>query len=177
MRALIVYESMYGNTHAVAEQIAEGLRSHFEVDVVPVEGATPERVATANLLVVGGPTHVHSLPSSRTRVAAKEAAGKPGSGLVFEPDAESEGLREWLHDLAAVKNVGAAAFDTRIDGPALMTGRASRGIGRRLTHHGYDLVADPVSFLVDKHNHLVAGEADRASAWAKELAASLAVNP
>ena len=177
MRVLIVYESMYGNTRVVADQIAEGLRSHFETDVVPVERATPELVAAAQLLVVGGPTHVHSLPSARTRTAAKTAADKPGSDLVLEPDAESEGLREWFEGLPRVKNVGAAAFDTRIDGPAIVTGRASKGIGRRLTHRGYDLVADPESFLVDKQTHLVEGEADRALAWAKELAASLAANP
>jgi flavodoxin len=27
MRALIIYESMFGNTHAVADAIAEGLRT------------------------------------------------------------------------------------------------------------------------------------------------------
>jgi len=177
MKALIVYESMYGNTHVVADQIAEGLRSHCEVEVVPVGASTPERVAAAHLLVVGGPTHVHSLPSERTRTMAKEASEKPGSDLVLEPDEESEGLREWFERLAHVENTSAAAFDTRIDGPALFTGRASKGIGRRLTHRGYDLVADPESFLVDKKSHLVEGEADRALAWAKELAASLAANP
>lgn len=108
---------------------------------------------------------------------AKEASEKPGSDLVLEPDEESEGLREWFERLAHVENTSAAAFDTRIDGPALFTGRASKGIGRRLTHRGYDLVADPESFLVDKKSHLVEGEADRALAWAKELAASLAANP
>jgi hypothetical protein len=177
MRALIVYESMYGNTHVVADHIADGLRSHFETEVVPVEQATPERMRDAQLVVVGGPTHVHSLSSEKTREAAMEAAHKPDADVALDPDAEGEGLREWFHHVAEVTNAGAAAFDTRIDAPSWITGRASKGIGRRLTHLGYDLVADPESFLVDKENHLLPGEAERAVAWGAALALSLAANP
>ena len=36
MRALVVYESMYGNTRAVAGDIADGLRADYEVTVLPV---------------------------------------------------------------------------------------------------------------------------------------------
>jgi hypothetical protein len=177
MRALIVYESMYGNTHVVANHIADGLRPQFEVDVVSVEEATPERIADADLLVVGGPTHVHGMSSEKSRKAAKDSLSKPGTGLRLDADAESEGLRDWFHGLAHVENRGAAAFDTRIDASPLLTGRASRGIEKRLTRLGYDLVADPESFLVDKTSHLLPGEAERAAEWAAELAASLAANP
>lgn len=31
MRALVVYESMYGNTHVIASDIAIGLRGTYEV--------------------------------------------------------------------------------------------------------------------------------------------------
>jgi len=177
MRALIVYESMYGNTHVIAEHLAEGLRSHYDVEVVAVDAATPDRVAMADLLVVGGPTHVHSMSSEKSRTAAKDAAAKTGSGLQLDPDAEGDGLRDWFLELAVVENKGAAAFDTRIDASPLLTGRASRGIEKRLTKLGYDLVADPESFLVDKQNHLIEGEANRATQWAKELTESLAANP
>ena len=176
MRALIVYESMYGNTHVVANHIAEGLRSQYEVDVVPVEGATPERVAAADLLVVGGPTHAHGMSSEKSRRAAKESVAKTPQ-VRLDPDAEGEGLRDWFHELAPVENRGAAAFDTRIDAAPLLTGRASRGIEKRLTKIGYDLVADPESFLVDKQSHLLPGEAERAVRWGAELAESLAANP
>ncbi len=177
MRALIVYESMYGNTHVVANHIGEGLRSHFEVEVVPVEDATAERVCAADLLVVGGPTHVHGMSSEKSRKAARDALAKPGNDLTLDPDAEGEGLRDWFHAVPEVESAGAAAFDTRIDAPALVTGRASRGIEKRLVKLGYDLVADPESFLVDKQNNLLPGEADRAVRWAAELAESLAANP
>ena len=41
MRAVIIYESMYGNTHTIAEAIARGLEPGNEVAVVPVAGAAP----------------------------------------------------------------------------------------------------------------------------------------
>jgi hypothetical protein len=91
--------------------------------------------------------------------------------LVLEPDALGPGLRELLDRLAVDRDRPAAAFDTRIDAPAAFTGRASRGIARRLKGRGYRLAADPQSFLVDKHNHLLAGEAERAEAWGRALGA------
>ena len=67
MRALVVYESMYGNTHVVASNIADGLRATHEVTLVPVAEATEDLVAEADLLVVGGPTHMHGLSSPASR--------------------------------------------------------------------------------------------------------------
>src|SRR5690348_2433831 len=98
MKAVVVYESMYGNTHLVADAIAEGLRTGPEddVSVVPVEAADGAALAEADLVVVGGPTHAHGMTWPSTRKAAAEAAEKPGSGLEMEPDAEGEGLREWF---------------------------------------------------------------------------------
>lgn len=164
MRAVLVYESMYGNTRAVATDIAAGLRATHEVTLVPVARATPELVASADLLVVGGPTHVHGLSTATSRRSAAEAAGKDGSGLAMDPDARGPGLRSWLKGLDAV-DVPAVAFDTRVGGLAALTGRASRGIARLLIRRGCRLVAEPESFLVSKHNTLLDGEAARASSW------------
>ncbi len=169
MHALVVYESMYGNTHTIAGAIGAGLEAAFEVDVVPVGEATPERVAGADLLVVGGPTHVHTLSSERSRQAARDATDAP----TLDPDAEGVGLRDWFDDVSS-SGARAAAFDTRIDGPAVLTGRASKGIARRLRHRGFTVVAEPESFLVTKQNRLVDGEADRARTWGATLAAQVA---
>jgi hypothetical protein len=160
MKARVVYESMYGNTHEIAARIGEGLRSTYDdLEVVAVADATPSTLSGCELLVVGGPTHVHGMTSRRTRDAARQALTK-SPDLVFEPRSTSDGLREWFEGL---EGGGAAiAFDTRLTGPACFTGRASKGIARRLRRHGYDVIAPPVSFLVDKHNHLVEGEAARA---------------
>jgi flavodoxin-like protein len=171
MRALVIYESMYGNTHQIAEAISAGLAGAFDVAVVPVAEADQAALAGADLVVVGGPTHVHGMARPSTRQAAEKAASEPGGGVTLEPDALKTGLREWLDSLGKSKvHARAAAFDTRIAAPAALTGRASKAVGKALRHHGYDLVAEPESFLVTKENQLVAGEIDRARQWGAKLA-------
>ena len=169
MRALVVYESMFGNTHTVAEGIAAGLRSEGEVRVVPVSEASEDALSWADLVIVGGPTHVHGMTRPTTRKSATETALKPDSGLTLDPDAGGAGLREWFASLGKLTRKPAAAFDTRVDGPELITGQASGGIARELSHHGFTLVAKHESFRVDRHNELVAGEADRAIRWGASL--------
>ncbi len=156
MRALVVYESMYGNTHVVAGNVADGLR------------ATGDLVAGADLLVVGGPTHMHGLSSAATRRMAAQAAAKQASGLSLDPDAGGPGLRDWLRGIGGGPAL-AAAFDTRINGVAAFTGHAGRGIGRLLRRHGYRLIAAPESFLVGQRNTLLDGEASRARRWGAAL--------
>jgi hypothetical protein len=169
MRALIVYESMYGNTHAVAESVAQGFRPEDDVRVVPVSGATRDLVDWADLLVVGGPTHAHSLSREVTRRTAREAAAKAGSHLTMDPSAGGPGVRDWFHGVGALGGKDAAAFDTRLDGPAMFTGRASRAIGRRLQQRGATVIEEAESFLIDRDNQLLAGESERAVRWGETL--------
>jgi len=78
MRAMVLYESMFGNTASVACAIAAGLRGEYEVDVRPVNGgppAPPDSVE-ADLLVIGAPTHAHGLPSGMSRKALEGAAAR-----------------------------------------------------------------------------------------------------
>jgi hypothetical protein len=164
MRALVVYESMYGNTRAVAASIAAGLRATHEVTLVPVNRATTELVAGAGLIVAGCPTHLHGMPTAGSRRTAAETARKPGSGLNLDPDADGPGLHAWLDGLAA-QNVLAASFDTRVSGIAVLTGRASRSIARLLGRRGARLLVPPESFLVSKEGALLEGETARARAW------------
>jgi hypothetical protein len=174
MRALVVYESMYGNTHVVASNIADGLRATHEVTLVPVAEATGELVAAADLLVVGGPTHMHGLSSASSRQMAAKAAAKPDSGLSLDPDAEGPGLRDWLSGLGD-RHALAAAFDTRFNGLPFLTGHASRGIGKLLKRHGYRLVAAPESFLIGQGNTLLDGESSRARRWGDALGAAATI--
>jgi Flavodoxin domain len=171
MRALVVYESMYGNTHVVASNIADGLRGTYEVTLVPVAAATPDLVAGADLLVVGAPTHMHGLSTASSRQQARKAAANPESGLTLDPDAGGLALRDWLSGLAGGHGL-AAAFDTRLAGAPVLTGRASRGISRLLRRPGYRLIVPPESFVVTKLNTLVDGEPSRARRWGKALAAA-----
>ena len=175
MRAVVVYESMYGNTHMVAEAIGAGLSTVFDVNVVPVAQASLEVLADADLVVVGGPTHAHGMSRPSTRKAAVEAANKPVGGLTVEPDALGPGLRDWFGSLGRYP-VKAAAFDTRVHGPAALTGRASKGVARLLREHGFDVAAEPESFLVTKQDRLEPQETARAREWGTRLAAGIAPN-
>jgi len=177
MRAVVVYESMFGNTRGIAEAIGTGLVQDVEgcvVSVVRVAEADEALIKEADLLVVGGPTHAHGMSRALTRQGAAKTAEQAESGVRLEPDALAAGLREWLSSLGR-SDVGAmaAAFDTRMPGPAALTGRASKAIGRELRHHGYKLVADPESFIVTKQNTLEPGEEDRARSWGAGLAEAL----
>ena len=172
MRAVVIYESMYGNTRQIAEAIGSGLSGAFDVTVVPVSHADPQTLADAGLVVAGGPTHVHGMSRASTRRSAVEAAGKPESGLKTEPGAAGTGLREWLGVLGRYQ-AKAAAFDTRMQGSALLTGRSSRQVARLLRAHGFDVAAPPESFLVTRQNALVPDEPERAREWATKLAESI----
>ena len=171
MQALVVYESMYGNTRVIAGNIADGLRVDNEVTVVPVAGATAELVAGADLLVAGAPTHMHGLPSAASRRQAARTAAKAGGGLRLDPDADGPGMQDWLRDLGHRDGL-AAVFDTRVNGFAVFTGRASRRMARLLKRHGYQLVAAPQSFLVCSHGTLLDGEASWARRWGMTLGAA-----
>jgi Flavodoxin len=174
MRAMVIYESMYGNTHAIADAIARGLAPEIEVTVVPVAEATRELLDGADLVVAGGPTHVHGMSGTRSRQAAVEAAHKDDSGLTLEPHAQGPGLRDWFGTIGQLHGCS-AAFDTRIDGPAMLTGHASKAIAKLLDRHGLTEIAPAQSFLVTKDSHLRPGEEDRAEQWGSELAAKLPV--
>lgn len=171
MRSLVVYESMYGNTHLMATAIAEGLSEGGQVGVIPLYQFVSGNFADVDLVVVGGPTHAHGLSRARTRKAAANAAGRPERALTLEAHATDRGLREWFTS-DGIGHVPAhgAAFDTRVDMASALTGRAARGIAKRLRHHGCKQVTEPESFLVDKNNHLLEGEEDRGRRWGSGLA-------
>jgi len=168
MKAVVIYESMYGNTHLIANAIAEGLRKHGDAIVVPVHEANAMLVGTADLLVVGGPTHAHGMSHANTRKGAAAAAEKPGSHLVMDADAVGIGLRQWFATIGDLPTQ-AAAFDTRFDLPAALTGRASKSIARKLHQRRATLISAPQSFFVSKDNHLDPNEEDRARTWGDRL--------
>jgi hypothetical protein len=149
------------------------------VAVLPVHEAV-SHTERLDLLVVGGPTHAHGLATTRSRSAAVHTV-EDHDAYDVEPDAAEEpGLRSWLADIAPGAGRHAAAFDTRLDKPKLLTGTAAHGIARRLRRHGFDVIATE-SFLVEgSEGPLEAGELERARAWgaklARELGAEFTVN-
>jgi hypothetical protein len=171
MRAIVVYESMFGNTHVVAERIAEGIGTVMETSVMSLHEAPADVIDDADLVVVGGPTHVHGMSNRRSREGAVDMAAEDDE-LELDPDALGDGLRDWFDTLADDVGGGrlAAAFDTRFHATTLLTGQASKGIAKRLRAHGFRLALDHESFFVDKSNHLEPHEAERASEWGRRVA-------
>lgn len=163
-RALVIFESMFGNTRTIAEAVAEGLSSRFATELTEVSLA-PVRVAgDLSLLVVGGPTHAFGL----TRTGTRQDAAKQADGPLVSPHT---GLREWLQAVEeAPSPVAAAAFDTRIDQPRV-PGSAARGAERRLRRLGFRIVAPAESFYVTgTKGPLLQGESERARRWSAEMA-------
>lgn len=158
MRVVIVYESLFGNTRQVAEAISDGVRESrpdAEIDCLTVEEANAERVGAADLLVVGGPTHMRGMTSGLTRKMGLQAEQKESEGDQEKPrhepeeGAEGPGVRDWFHGLSKTRNgARAAAFDTRADfrlvsGAARHSAQAAQsrlptdGRTRRLHHRGH----------------------------------------
>ena len=92
MTAMVVYESMFGNTRQIAEAIGDGLAKYTEVRVEPVSNVVDP---AAELVVIGAPTHAHSLPRAGTREDAAKWADDPEKHLALEPEAAQPGVREW----------------------------------------------------------------------------------
>lgn len=171
MNAMIVYESMYGNTRAIAEAIADGLGDGARVCPLR-EAALPDDL---QLLVVGGPTQIHGMTTAFSRRLAINAGLKEGH-VEVDPDAvDAPGLRRWLRDLPEAHGCRAAAFDTRMGGAPDKTGSAARGIARRLDGRGYR-VEWTESFIVSGGDGPLAdGELERAREWGAKMRRSLRV--
>jgi hypothetical protein len=157
--ALVVYESMFGNTRDVAEAVADGLRSSGRWEVLAREvGHAPTTLAGFDRLIVGAPTHALTLSGTRSRADAGRQADRP---LV----SDGIGVREWIErlDVADGRTV-VATFDTRIRKP-LLFGSAARAARRRLRGRGLRC-DEAVSFWVrDIRGPLADGEVERAGAW------------
>lgn len=166
MHALVVIESMFGNTREVGRAVAGGLSGVADVEVVDVADAPDRLPAGTDLLVVGAPTHAFSLSRPSTRADARRQAGDPEP----EDGTAERGAREWLDALTGTTGVAAAVFDTRVAHPRL-PGSAARAAQRRLRSCGCDLVAPPETFWVaGTPGPLCTGELERAGAWGAELA-------
>ena len=74
-RALVVYESVFGDAKQIALAIAEGLATRLPVDVVTARDAPAQVPADVRMLVVGGPTHAFGMPREATREGAVKDYG------------------------------------------------------------------------------------------------------
>ncbi|GAT73759.1 hypothetical protein MHM582_2253 [Microbacterium sp. HM58-2] len=166
---LLVFESMFGSTRRIAEAIADGIRTslpagvHRVADLPSAEGR--------RLVVVGAPTHAHSLSRPESRAEGRRWA-RDRARFALEPGPHDIGVREWI-PVARLSGDSFAAFDTRIDMPRIFTGSAAGAISKRLRRRGLRELLPPESFLVDKDSRLLPGEAERAFEWGRTLGAAL----
>jgi flavodoxin len=165
MKAVVVYESLWGNTAAIARAIAEGIGP--DAQALTTDGAPAEAIADADLIVAGAPVLGFSLPTDEMRDSvARSEAGAPSP-----PDLSHPSLRSWLDSLPRGHG-RAAAFETRI----WWSPRGATGdIERRLERAGYERAAKAQKFVVaDKYGPLREGELDRARQWGQELSRRVA---
>lgn len=155
MNAIVVYDSLRGNTQLIASTVAEAMAPLGDVRVYRVDQLP---VGThADAWVVGGPTHAHGL-------------SKPLSAFLTHLDRYG------------LKGVPAATFDTRYHFPRLLSGSAAHSAAGQLRRAGCRMVAEPASFFVKEGpkpadggkpdpatEHLIDGELDRARAWGASL--------
>jgi hypothetical protein len=169
-RALVVYESMWGNTAQIAEAISDGLGTSVDVSVVEVSQAPPAPDADITLVVTGGPTHAFSMTRASTRAdALRQGASQHAADL---------GLREWLTGLPErPPGQQLVTFDTRVNKVRHLPGSAAKSAGRVARQHGYPKFAPSVSFYVaDVSGPLLDGEKTRATEWGRQLAARLSTS-
>ncbi len=160
MKAMVVYDSVHGNTEQVAHMIARTLGPAEEVETRQVSETGAGLLMGLDILVVGAPTHAFR-PTPTTKEFLKKI---PSGGLL---------------------GVRVAAFDTRIsvedtDSAILpfmvkLFGYAANPIGKALTKRGGELVAEPEGFYVEgKEGPLKEGELERAEAWARRIREAVA---
>jgi flavodoxin len=146
MKALVVYDSVYGNTEQIAQAIADAIAPSNEVKVLKAGEANISELESLDLLVVGSPIH-----GGRAVPAVQDFLSKV-------PD-------------AFVKGKKVAAFDTRSPSTfARIFGNAAGRIARALEKKGGVQAAPPGGFFVTStKGPLKAGELERAAAWAKGI--------
>jgi flavodoxin len=168
MKALVVYESMFGNTEQIARAVADGLGESVDVQLTEVADAPADPGPGVALIVAGGPTHAFSMSRENTRADAISKGAHEGE--------REFGLREWMAALPSGQHTEKmATFDTKIKSMRHLPGSAAKSAARAANHHGYESVARAESFYVDDvDGPLLDGETDRARAWGRQLAASMA---
>lgn len=164
MQAIVVYESHWGNTAAIARAIAEGLGS--ETKALSTAEATLEVIAGVNLIVAGAPVLGFSLPTEDML----KSIGANSDKDPVAPDLSHPSLRAWLAALPK-GNGCSAAFETRI---WWSPGGATKAIVRGLENAGYRSIAKASRFIVTgKYGPLREGEVERARLWGGELARAM----
>jgi flavodoxin len=181
MKALLVYESVFGNTEQIARAVAEGLSRRLPVQTLDVGRAPLTLGSDIGLIVVGGPTHVFGLSRADRRTdghadtpADSRADSLATDGANGSVVTHGRGLKTWLEGLhVGASGVAAAAFDTRVNRPRL-PGSAARAADRQMRRQGMHPIVLPHSFHVRRTTGPLAdGESEQARQWGEQVAVEL----
>ena len=147
MKALIVYDSVYGNTEKIAKAIGGAIAG--EVKVLRMDEVDYSELKTLDLFIVGSPTQ----------------GGRP-----------TLAIQDFLNKVTeeAIKGINVAAFDTTFSTRLVgVFGYAAGKIADSLKRKGGTLILSPQGFFVKgKEGPLKEGELERAANWAKEIVKS-----
>lgn len=145
MKALVVYDSLQGNTKKIAEAVAEGIAAGAKV--ASVSSSEAKDLRGIELLVIGSP------------ILGGKATPATQAFLAWLPKESAAGL-------------SVATFDTRLKAHWVKVfGRAAEGMADAVKQKGATLRASPEGFLVKGRNGpLVDGEVARAVEWGRKLA-------
>ncbi len=155
MDAIVVYESLWGNTAEVARAVAEGLgpgARALRTDEVDAGGRGGRRA------------HRRRRPRVRLQALVAEDARRhpPEPGQGPRPGPLLPAAAHLARGVARRRG-WAAAFDTQVRGPF---GKGAPEIGKQLEAKGYVCIAEPEGFVVKgSQGPLKQGEAERARAW------------
>jgi len=153
MNALIICDSLFGNTEKIAETIAEAWRPYMQARIVAASAVTVLDLIGIGLLAIGGPTQKHGVSPNIQYVLD-----------MFTP--------EKLAGKAVV------AFDTRIQMTTWLSGSAAERIAKRLEKQGINVILPPESFFVEgREGPLKKGEIERAVRWAHSALEHVGVSP
>ena len=172
---MVVYQSLWGNTAAVARAIAQGLGG--DVIVGSTSQIAPNEAAEASLLVVGAPVHSMSLP---TATSLKSVSTRPIAPGDIAAELDQPLLRDWIAQLAPATEP-AVAFDTRMAGFLGRGGtttieRLLKARDRRIVEkgHGFTIVNQRPAH--ECASVLREGELARATEWGAHLAVLVSIH-
>jgi flavodoxin len=141
MKALVIYDTNFGNTKMIAEAIAKELGKSAKA--ISVSGFDLKELKGIDLLVAGSPI-VGWKPSGKME-AFLAALGKD-----------------------RLKGYKAATFDTRVK--IFVHGDAAKKISQKLQTAGAEIIVEPQAFYVrGKEGPLFKGEKEKAMEWAGTL--------
>lgn len=159
MKALIVYDSFYGNTERIAQAISKKLSDHGTTELVRINDYKDDLLNGVDLLVIGSPTRA------------------------FNP---TPNIKAFINKLSKekLKTLKIAVFDTRISVEETNIkfliqmvkwfGYATDKIAKILKRKKATLIVPPEWFIVmDSEGPLMETELDHATTWAENIVNAL----